>query len=379
MVGLVFAETLRLTPLQWLALGLNAAGWLWCYRHSQLTIDNCQLSIVNHWGLPALLTFSGLWIAFWKTPTSIDQQMLFEQARYLSRFSWSVFVEQFSQRPYVEYQPPFLTFWLSRTPVFWLHQLVLLPFGLLCAGLMWRLYGRTAALLLATPVFALMVHQPCTDTVLFGVLLMVLRLCQMARAATRLPTKDAKRHEKQTHRSAEVKNLLTSQLLNFFFSCRSCVSWAAAVLYGLTWLIKPLTLLTAPFILPQLGRAGIGSLAMWGGYVWWSQRWEFGRRQFRFLLHQLLISSLKRTGTGRVTPPRASRPLWVKLVGTLRWRWAHLGRNAAQALPLYVFPTYLRPWTWQGIVLAGMMVFGYGNMKYLLFDLLFVFPVIEEE
>jgi hypothetical protein len=31
----------------------------------------------------ALLTCSALWCAFWNTPTSIDQQVLFEQARYL--------------------------------------------------------------------------------------------------------------------------------------------------------------------------------------------------------------------------------------------------------------------------------------------------------
>ena len=108
------------------------------------------------------------------------------------------------------------------------------------AGLMWQLYGRAAAWLLATPVFALMIHQPCHDTLLFGLLLIVLRLVQMQRKLF------------------------------------------AAIVYGLTWPIKPLTILTCPFLLPQLGWFGLGSLAMWGGYVGWSLRWAFGRRQLRF-------------------------------------------------------------------------------------------------
>jgi hypothetical protein len=106
----------------------------------------------------------------------------------------------------------------------------------------------------------------------------------------------------------------------------------AAFLYGLTWPIKPLTLLTAPFIIPQLGLAGIGSLVIWGGYIWWSQRWEFGRHQARFLLHQLFIHRIKPSGP---TPPRFTRriSLVTRLWHTFSWRWNHLGRHAVMALP----------------------------------------------
>ncbi len=38
-------------------------------------------------------------------------------------------------------------------------------------------------------------------------------------------------------------------------------------------------------------------------------------------------------------------------------------------------PTYLWAWTWKGIVLAGVIIVGYGNSKYLLLDLLWLFPV----
>lgn len=376
MVGLVYAESLRLTPAQWTAMGLHAAGWLWWYHHSQLAMSNYQLSMVNsEWrmandqlrranesGVTALLTFSGLWYAFWNQWTSIDQQMLFEQARYLARFAWPEFLARFADRPYVQYQPPFVTFWYSRFPVFWQHQLVMLPFGLLCAGLMLRLYGRNAALLLATPVFALMIHQPCNDTLLFGLLLITLRLIQIDRTGRR----DTTKHTKHTKTKM------------FYFSRHSCVSWFPAFVYGLTWPVKPLTILTAPFLLPRLGWIGLLSVGMWAGYVIWSLRWPFGQRQLGFVLHQLLLRSMSRSNAGRL-PPRSSRPLWLRVFTTLRWRWQRLGRPALRALPFYLCPVYLRPWTWAGLLLLLMIVLGYGNCKYLMLDLLWVFPLINEE
>jgi hypothetical protein len=130
--------------------------------------------------LTAVLLLSGLWVAFWQDMTCMDTWMLFKEARYLSAFRWEPFVEEVVGRWYVKHQPPFFTFWVSRTPVLWFHQLLFFPWALLCAGLMWTLYGRAAALLLATPVFALMIHQPSNDVLLFGMLLIVLRLCQLS-------------------------------------------------------------------------------------------------------------------------------------------------------------------------------------------------------
>jgi hypothetical protein len=359
MVGLVFAESLALTTSQWTALALNMAGWLWCYRQTQHAGEPRQRSV----SLTAVLTLSVLWIAFWNMPTSVDQHVLFEQARYLSRYAWPDFLDAFAHRPYVEYQPPFFTFWVSRWPVFWLHQLLLFPWGLLCVGLMWKLYRRKAALLCATPVFALMIHQPSTDTILFGCLLIVLRLKQCA----------PQRYHSTSHKTVLSRFRIT---LRTYVQRPTRYSALAALLYGLSWMVKPLTLLTMPFVLPQLGLAGIGSLALWGGYIWWSQRWEFGRHQFRFLLHQLFI---KRMASSRLvaSPPRPTKPVpWLtRAWWSGRWRWRNLGRESLQALPFYVCPTYLRAWTWKGIVLAGIIILGYGNSKYLLLNLLWVFPV----
>jgi hypothetical protein len=155
----------------------------------------------------------------------------------------------------------------------------------------------------------------------------------------------------------------------------------AAFVYGLSWLIKPLTLLTLPVLLPPLGLAGLGSLGIWGGYLLWARRWEFGRRQFAFLLHQLALKPMKRPGRRRLRPPSPRSSLtqrWRGLLGTLCWRWEHLGRRALAACPFYLFPAWLRPWTWKGLLLAALIIFGFGNSKYLLLDLLFLFPVVEE-
>jgi hypothetical protein len=155
------------------------------------------------------------------------------------------------------------------------------------------------------------------------------------------------------------------------------------VIYGLTWMIKPLTIVTAPFILPHLGIAGLLSLVMWGGYVGWSLQWEFGRHQLRFLLQQVMIGSMNTSQGGKMprvplTLLATCRKFLRKLQGSLRWRWTHVGHKAVKALPFYLFPAWLRPWTWRGIALAVVIVIGYGQIEYLLLDLLFLFPVSNE-
>lgn len=77
--------------------------------------------------LAAGLLLSGLWAAFWHDMTCIDEWMLFKEAQYLSTFRWEPFLEEFVYRWYVKHQPPFLTFWFSRVPVLWFHQLLFFP------------------------------------------------------------------------------------------------------------------------------------------------------------------------------------------------------------------------------------------------------------
>ena len=87
LVGLVFIDWLRLSPIQWGAIILHAAGWLWVFHSTRRwTITGCAgipvLSGVE--GLPAsfgghfyvlltaVLTLSGLWVSFWNKPICVD-------------------------------------------------------------------------------------------------------------------------------------------------------------------------------------------------------------------------------------------------------------------------------------------------------------------
>lgn len=347
MVGLVSIDRLRLTPPQWAALSLNLACWLWQYRVIALRQTQDERIAESErgafaWMVTAMCALPPLWMAFWKTPSSVDVWLLFHDAAEVSRLSWPEMLAALPRQLYVKWQPPALTFSWSRLPLFWWHQFLMLPFALLCVGLLFALYGRHAALLCATPVFALMMHQPCHDTILFGLLLMVLRLLQLKRRG-----------------------------------------WAAAV-YGLTYAVKPLTLLTAPFLLPRLGWMGLVSLAMWGGYVGWSLSHAFGRQQAAYLLHLLLIGSKKAADAGDVRgvfTALAERPdrIGHNLAFRLNLRWTRIGSQALPALPFYLFPAYFRPISWQGGGLILLILVGFGNIKYLLCALLFLFPVRDDD
>jgi len=331
MVGLVYVKLLELSPTQWSVIMLQSAGWLWQYRAMSQKQDEKSFA----WWRSSLLLLSLLWSAFWGTFTCVDHWLLFWQAGEVSPLSWSACLAELAERPYVKYQSPLLTFYWSRLPLLWLHQLLMFPYALLCFGLLFALYCRNAALLCATPVFALMIHQPCHDTIL---LLVVLRLLQLEQRG-----------------------------------------WAATV-YGLTYAVKPLALLTLPFLLPRLGGMALVSLAMWGGYIGWSLSYEFGRQQTAYLLHLLLIGSKKAADAGDVGgvfTTLAERPdrIGHNLAFRLNQRWTRIGSRALPALPFYLFPVYLRPISWQGVCLILLILFGFGNIKYLLLPLLFFFPV----
>ena len=339
MVGMVYIDRLALSPEQWGVLGISTVGWLCLYaRMTFRPVDR-----LSAFGAMTVILLSGLWIGWWGRTACVDVWLLFHEAETLSTSSWREMLATLSDHLYIHRQPPFLTFYWSRLPSFRLHQALMFPHALLCAGLLFALYGRHAALILATPVVALMIHQPCHDTMLFGLLLLVLRLCQLG------------------HRRV------------------------AAVVYGVTYLAKPLTLITAPFILPRLGWAGGISAAIWGGYVGWSLQYDFGRRQAQYLLHLFFIAPNTATpvgastarGVGLAFDPLAQ--LWQKAAYRLAWRWEHLGRSCMQALPFYLFPAYLRRWTWPGVGAMLCVLAGFANVKYLLIPLLFAFPVLPND
>ena len=314
MIGLTWGDAqLHLTPLQWGVILFNTAAWLWQWRTQ-----------ANH-TLLALVMCGALYLAFWNDPAGRDTALLFEQAGKLQPLSWSAFLDTFYKRPYLEFQTPFYPFFISRVPELWRQQLSCFPSSLLTVFLLFAVFGRHAALICATPLLAIMLTQPSTD-----LWLLVAVLC--------------------TQRLMQLRCLL-----------------AAAVVYGVSWLIKPLVLITLPFIAWRLGGWGILAMACWLGYVLLSLHWPFGQHQVIFLFQQLLIK-----------PLNAPTMSGVLLQHTLFWRWHHIGQQTLLALPWYLFPVYCSRWSWMGWGILGIILGGYGNVKYVLLLFPFLFEVVDD-
>jgi hypothetical protein len=234
MTGLVWVNRLTLQPAQW---GVMLASMAILLRYG---ITWKSLGCV-HVGLVA---------SFWNTPLSTDTRLLFQSARYLQRFTWSQFLSEFAYRDYVKLQPPLYTFWLSRIPAMGFHQIAQAAILVLAGLLMVELYGVQAKYLLATPLYLLMSTQPGNDVTLFVALLCVMRLTQVQRTPE------------------------------------------AAALYGLSFCLKPLMLVTVPFLLPRLRGWFLLTVGLIAIYYTWSIRFHFGVIQWNFLAQQLLFKKL---------------------------------------------------------------------------------------
>lgn len=64
---------------------------------------------------------------------------------------------------------------------------------------------------------------------------------------------------------------------------------------------------------------------------------------------------------------------FTAILSALTWRWEYLGQAAMSAAWFYLFPTYVFRWPGKGYLLFGVILGGYGNMKYFLLLLLFLF------
>lgn len=313
MIGLTWGDaTLTLTPLQWGAVIGNGAAWLaqWRWRLDRRVV--------------AVVTCALLFGAFWNVPVGRDTQIFFASSAAIHdlHLSFASYIGIAQKYAYLEYQTPLYPFLVSRFPQVWQHQLVLFPCALAAIWGLFLLYGKHAALLCATPLCALMLQQPSTDIWLFFALLASLRLAQLGQRC------------------------------------------AGAIVYGLTWVIKPLTLLTLPLVIPIFGWWALLSVGMWAGYVVISIHFMQGMHQFLFLLHQLFIR--QQAGFGQ--------PSTTWQVGALRWRLLTVTRPALLALPVYLFPAYVRRWRWLAYGMLVIILLGYGNIKYHLLLLLMLFP-----
>jgi len=231
MPGLVFVDVLRLSLVQHVGIALA----MWVLLSGQM----------SRWKV--VFSQAVVLAVFWDCPLSRDTQLLFQSAGYLQRFTWGQFLSEMNFQNYVKLQPPFYSFYVSRWPALTIHQSIMSAWTILCGCLMLTLYGEKARFLLATPVWILMSSQPSNDLVLFGLVLICLRLIQLG-----------------------YTNL-------------------AALIFGVTYPVKPLALLILPVMAMRLSVPVLGSLAVWGGYVTWSAQYYFGETQWSFLLHQLCL------------------------------------------------------------------------------------------
>lgn len=305
MMGLTWGDpTLTLTWSQWAAVVGNCAAW--CARPKRST---------------AWLTVPLLTCAFWGSQIGRDAVLLFEQAAELRGLAWVAFLARFWREPYLEYQTPFFPFVVSRLPVFWVHQVVLMPSVILSIMALFQLYGPRAALVCATPLFAVLSTQPGTDIYVFIALVAALLAVQQ-------------------------RHMLT-----------------AALLYGAAWLVKPLVLITLPLMALRLG-AWVGvSLLCWGGYILTVQALPFGAHQNTFILRQLLLLPQK----------PSARPGWQARAA--QWRWVHIGRPGLAALPCWTFPAWLSIQSACVLLTIAWILVGCGNSKYLLLVLPFMIPI----
>jgi hypothetical protein len=234
MTGLVFVDTLTLTVPQWIALLVSMALLLWSGA-------SWKSLVCIHCGLVA---------AFWNSPLSTDTRLLFQSAADLQRFTWAQFLSEFAYRDYVKLQPPFYTFWVSRWPSLPTHQVGQGCLAVFLGILMMTMYGDKAKYVISTPIYLLMSTQPGNDFALFACLVCVLRLVQFQRSVE------------------------------------------ASVLYGLTFLVKPLMLITVPFLVPWLRGWTLISCGLIACYYAWSAHYHFGIMQWDFLAQQLLLKKL---------------------------------------------------------------------------------------
>jgi hypothetical protein len=220
---------------------------------------------------------------------------------------------------YVENQTPFIPFCISRLPVFWAQQIILLPVMLLSAWGLFALLGTPAAYIVATPLYSVMATQPSTDIYMFALM---------------------------------ITGLLAIQ------QCRQAL---AVALFGLAFWAKPLVLLFSPVLVWSLGLWSIMLFASFGIYYVWAYQYPFGHDQLFFLLRQLYL--VRKQG-GSVQ-------------GAMRWRHQHITRRSLPVSPLWLFPVFTKRFRIIFVGLLAAVFIGYGNIKYLLPCMLFAYPLQE--
>lgn len=389
MVGLVFIDTLNLTLLQSFAIMVNM---LLCFAAYRGTFEPWKVGICS---------VSFLLYAFWGAHVSRDSFLLFNSCQYLSQFTWSEYLSAFAHQNYVRYQPPFVSFLISKLPSYHVHQIATATISVSFFMSLPTLYGKNAFLFLSTPLAAIMMVQPSTDMWLFVAMIFVVQCVQQKKTTL------------------------------------------AGILYGVAFLVKPLAVILLPFVVVRVRWKIVLSLAIVAIYTTSVYHTYFGYGQTRFFLKQIMVvSSIYKKGRGQKNIPRGNEkgqknvtlqesskkqknvprdddkthkdiiprddgkthkdiipresgkgatgtprslqgvpkiaPLltmrWGRVWSFLRARWDKLGKQALVAAPFYLFPVYIVGGVWTWFFCLAVIV-GYGNIKYLFF-LVFTFRIL---
>jgi hypothetical protein len=337
MVGLIFVDTLTLTLRQHTAIILNMAVCVYGYI---LRPQTHAVDTLKHDLCIACLCACILLYGFYGNAITRDVKMLFISSTYLSQFTWGQYLTEFSQHDYVKLQPPFLSFFCSRIPSYIFHQIFCIVLMIIGLPILVSLYGRRCYFLAATPLYALTLIQPGTDVWLFWWLVLTVAIIQRGN------------------------------------------TWAGACLYGVSFVLKPLSILLFPIFFWRLRYKIVASIIIVWIYWLWSHETYFGVKQWKFLSNQIMTTHLSQGAAKsfNVNPSHAIqhcffynmvKNLYTSFRGTVRWRWNHLGKYAVSALWWYGCPSYgLFFKRWGPLLLTLMILIGYGNIKYLLFVIL---------
>ena len=307
MVGLTWGDTqANLSLMQYAGIIGNMALWL---------TQKASVWLV-------VLTTALIFTVFWNDSASLDTDWLFRQGEKYREATWNEFLQAMPKQTYIQYQTPFYPYWISRKPVLWFQQLLIVPIVIFNGILIMRLFGNTAQYILATPLYCVLSSQPSTDILMFSLVLVSLRAYQLGYMMT------------------------------------------SAVFYGVSWLAKPLTLTVLPAMVWYLRGYILSSLMIWGTYIFISSHYAFGQKQYHFIRHQLLQEPFSRKYSGQG---------WIK--NAIQWRVKTVTLPTLKAFWFWLFPAYLNRITLVSVCIGLGILLGYGNIKYFLLWSLFLFPI----
>jgi len=299
-------------------------SWL---QQSVLVINAAFWLTNRRFATTAAVTFALSLVAFRGEQLCFDTQLTWAiLAEYRGRM---ITLNEMSLLGHLRSNPPLWSWFVSWQPSYAIQQGYAAAISLACLMLCRDLYGdRVARLIAMTPLFQICCAQPMPDWIALFCLLCA-RVCW--------------RDERQPFAAG-------------WLLLAACWKYTVyALLPFFLWEFRG-------WSLPAL----LGMAAYWGVFAW--QAPVACQRQVNFLLHTYSYGLARRA----IFSPPSRAPL----AASAAWRLPRFLRSAL-ALPWYVWPL-LGSVPWHVALLAFGIVFGGGNLKYLLL-LIAVFPKLSDK